>query len=322
MKPPITTLQAPGSPAPGTPRLALGPCQYFWPRPQIEQFYQEVADSPADIVYLGETVCSKRRELRPDDWIGIGRELTQTGKEVVLSTLTLLEARSEMGVVRRLCANGEFQVEANDVAAIKILHDAGLTFCTGPSVNIYNAATLRHYYRLGLRRWVLPVELGRETLSAILAEAQFEQTEHHGLETEVFTHGYLPLAWSARCFTARYHDLPKDQCQLRCLDYPSGLKVDTREGERFLNLNGIQTQSGRCCDLVSIWPQLVAAGADILRFSPLPEGTLQRLHALHQAMTIPSADSTSALGEEPDSCTGYWFGDPGMVHRHHPLQPA
>ncbi|AHE98234.1 U32 family peptidase [Thioalkalivibrio paradoxus] len=291
-----------------TPRLAVGPCQYFWSRDRVDAFYAEVADSRADIVYLGETVCAKRRELRPDDWIALGRELAAAGKEVVLSTLTLIEARSQMGVVRRLCGNGEFLVEANDVAAIQVLHELGLPFATGPSVNIYNAATLRHYHRLGLRRWVLPVELGREALTDVLTEARLP-----GIETEVFAHGRLPLAWSARCYTARYHDLPKDQCELRCLDHPAGITVATREGEEFLTLNGIQTQSGQVCDLVPAWSDLVVAGADILRFSPLPEGTLERLRTLRRALDGDSA-ADAALGRQAAAtCNGYWFGLPGMA---------
>jgi O2-independent ubiquinone biosynthesis protein UbiV len=290
------------------PRLALGPCQYFWPRGNVERFYRDIADSPVDIVYLGETVCAKRRELRPDDWIALGREMAAAGKEVVLSTLTLIEARSEMGVVRRLCSNGEFMVEANDVAAMQILHELALPFTTGPSVNIYNAQTLRHYHRLGLRRWVLPIELGREALQSILDEANLPE-----VETEVFAYGHLPLAWSARCFTARYHDLPKDQCGLRCIENPAGLAVHSREGERFLTLNGIQTQSGLVCDLLNAWREIVAAGAGILRISPMPTGTLAQIEALRRAFDGDDlALAARPEGQEP-TCSGYWYGEPGMT---------
>lgn len=294
------------------PRLSLGPCQYFWPRSELERFYAEVADSPVDIVYLGETVCAKRREFRPEDWVALGRELRAAGKEVVLSTLTLLESRSEMGVVRRLCDNGEFLVEANDVAAIQLLRERGLPFITGPAVNIYNAATLKLYRRLGLQRWVMPLELDRQALTGILTEAGPDLPE-----TELFAHGRLPLAWSARCFTARYHDLPKDHCGLRCLESPEGLPVYTQEGDRFLTLNGIQTQSGHVCNLLPEWRDLRDAGADILRLSPMPRDTITRLHAM--ARTIagdPEALEHVAAGQA-ESCNGYWYRKPGMYH-HHP----
>ncbi len=293
---------------PESPKLALGPCQYFWPRAEVERFYAEVAESPVDIVYLGETVCAKRRELRPEDWLALARELANAGKEVVLSTLTLIEARSEMGVVRRLCDNGEFMVEANDMAAVQLLHERGLPFITGPSVNIYNAATLARYHSLGLRRWVMPVELDRDALVAILAG-----TELPDLETEVLAHGRLPLAWSARCFTARYHDLPKDQCGLRCIEAPEGLAVHTREGERFLTINGIQTQSGHICNLLPAWRELVDAGADILRLSPLPTGTAARLEAVREAFRGNDAALAAINAQQPETCNGYWYGQPGMT---------
>src|SRR5690625_361493 len=124
-------------------RIAIGPVLYFWPRQTLESFYDAVADSPADIVYLGETVCSKRRELRPDDWIALGKELASVGKEVVLSTLTLIESRAELGVVKRLGDNGEFRVEANDLSAAYLLAQRSLPFVCGPAINVYNGYTLR-----------------------------------------------------------------------------------------------------------------------------------------------------------------------------------
>ena len=69
-----------------TLRLALGPVQYYWPKDKLVTFYREVADMPVDIVYLGETVCARRHELREDDWLSIASDLASTGKEVVLST--------------------------------------------------------------------------------------------------------------------------------------------------------------------------------------------------------------------------------------------
>ena len=48
-------------------RLSLGPLQYFWPRERVLAFYREAATWPLDVIYLGETVCSKRRELSTRD---------------------------------------------------------------------------------------------------------------------------------------------------------------------------------------------------------------------------------------------------------------
>ncbi len=291
-------------------RIAIGPCQYFWPREALDRFYDDVADSAADIVYLGETVCAKRREYRPEDWIAMGRELAAEGKGVVLSSLTLIEARSELGVVRKICDNGDFLVEANDVAAVQLLRERGLPFVAGPMMNIYNAAALTCYRRLGLQRWVTPVELGGQALSAILETAALP-----GLETEVLAHGPLPLAWSARCFTARYHDLPKDQCGLRCIEHPEGIPVHTRDGERFLTINGIQTQSGLPVDLLPVWEELQHAGADIIRISPAGNGTAALVNELAAAIGGDTSARQRIASRNTQGCNGYWYGQPGMYQQ-------
>lgn len=291
-------------------RIAIGPVLYFWPRETLEAFYQTIAASPAEIVYLGETVCSKRRSFRPDEWIALGRELAAAGKEVVLSTLTLIESRAELGVVKRLCGNGEFRVEANDLSAVQLLSEQGLPFVAGPAINVYNAHTLRALRRLGLSRWVMPFELSRNDLAAVLTQAG-ELGQREGLEVEVMGYGRIPLAYSARCFTARHHNLPKDQCELRCLNDPEGIPLRTQEGEPFLTINGIQTQSGRVYDLLPQWQDMQELGVDILRISPQPTGTAERVQALHaaihQGQPLPAVD--------PLACNGYWFGQPGMDYR-------
>ena len=54
-------------------KLALGPVLTYWARDVVFEFYQQVAEGPADIVYLGETVCSRRHELRLADWLALPR---------------------------------------------------------------------------------------------------------------------------------------------------------------------------------------------------------------------------------------------------------
>jgi len=160
-------------------RLSLGPIQYYWPKEKILDFYRSIESTPVDIVYLGETVCSKRRSLGFNDWIEIAERLQSAGKEVVLSTLALLEANSELGLVRKLCANGEFAIEANDMSAVQIL--AGKTdFIGGASLNIYNPRTLKILVGMGLTRWVMPVELSKSVL------AGFQKEMPAGIETEIF----------------------------------------------------------------------------------------------------------------------------------------
>lgn len=54
-------------------KYALGSVLYYWPKQELYDFYQQAAQSEADIIYLGETVCSKRREMKPADWIELAK---------------------------------------------------------------------------------------------------------------------------------------------------------------------------------------------------------------------------------------------------------
>jgi len=292
-------------------KLSIGPVQYFWQRQQVLDFYQQVADCPASIVYLGEVICSKRRLVKPGDWLAIGRELRQSGKEVILSSLTLLEAASEVSSLKKLCKNNEFMVEANDVTAIQFLSRAGISFVTGPSVNIYNHPTLRLLADKGMKRWVLPVELGLETLKDL------QEYRPGGVETEVFALGRLPLAYSARCYTARSHNLPKDNCQFKCIEYPDGRVLKTQENQAFLVLNGTQTQSALTHEGLAQLAELDALGVDVLRISPQHQGTFriielfsEALHGADLKLLLPELHSLLPLG----ACNGYLLKQAGMEY--------
>jgi len=292
-----------------TMKLSLGPIQYFWQRQRVLDFYQQVADCPAEIIYLGEVICSKRRLVKPEDWLAIGRELTQHGKQVILSSLTLLEAASEIASLKKLCHNDEFMVEANDISAVQLLSTSGKSFVTGPSFNIYNGRSLELLAKKGLKRWVLPVELGLETLRDLQAQRP------DGVETEVFALGRLPLAYSARCYTARSHNLPKDDCQFKCLDYPDGSLLKTREGQEFLVLNGIQTQSALTHQVLDQLSELRVLGVDVLRISPQHDHTLQITDIFHAVLNgAPATQLTERLtGLLPlGACNGYLLEQPGM----------
>jgi collagenase-like PrtC family protease len=294
---------------PARPRLSLGPIQYYWSTDKIHEFYSSIESTPVDIVYLGETVCSKRRSLRFKEWVEIGKQLQSAGKEVVLSTLALLEANSELGHVRKLCSNGEFAIEANDMSAVQML--AGkVDFVGGASLNIYNPRSLRILVGMGLTRWVMPVELSKS------AVAGFQKQMPARVESEAFAWGRLPLAYSARCYTARAHDVPKDACEYRCIDYPDGLVLSTREDEDFLVINGIQTQSAKVHNLVHELSDPVP-GVDIFRISPQSKDTAEVITVFDQVRSgALDADEASDKLEPLASvglCNGYWHDQAGMA---------
>ncbi len=291
------------------PKLSLGPLLYFWSREDVFRFYESIADTAIDIVYLGETVCSKRRLLKPEAWLQIASLLEKAGKEVVLSTLTLLEANSELSSLRKICDNDQYLVEANDMSAVQLM-SGKKAFVTGPSVNIYNSQTLDVLARSGLKRWTMQVELSKETLIAL------HQNRPAGVETEVFVFGRMPLAYSARCFTARAHNLPKDDCQFRCQDDPDGLLLRTREDESFLVLNGIQTQSAKTQNLIHEMNDFIDLEIDVLRISPQSENTKQVINVFDDCLQGKiSCDEAEKLLQNyilAGECDGYWHGQAGM----------
>jgi len=288
--------------------LSLGPLLYYWSRDDVLAFYDEAQRWPVARVYLGESVCSRRHLLRLSDWLALAENIASTGKEVVLSTQTLIESESDLKTLRRIVDDGRFQVEANEWGAVRLLSEAGVPFVAGPALNVYNHETLAVLAGLGAQRWLPPVEMSRATLSALLERAPA------GIETEVFAYGKLPLAYSARCFTARHYNLPKDDCQFRCLDYPDGLPLATREGAPFLTLNGIQTQSAGVYNLIGERTALRELNIASLRLSPQSRHMGRVVAAFHAALAdeaIP-ADWTRLMPGAP--VDGYWHGRAGLEH--------
>ena len=305
------------------PKIALGPLLYYWRRQDVINFYSGIARSPADIVYLGETVCARRHELRRDDWIGLAGDLAAAGKEVVLSAQVLLESEADLRMLRRLIGEGGFMIEANDLGAVGLLtRDSAdrdratgpaasaattgrIPFVAGPHLNIYNEATLAFYTGLGAVRWVPPLEASRELVALLHAGRP------NGLATEVFAFGRMPLAYSARCFTARHFGLNRDDCEYLCLDHPDGLDLSTREGRDFLVINGIQTQSARRQSLLSEMADLAALGIDAVRVSP------QSHHCDEILDAFAAARAGEAVTLRPEwspegYANGYWHGKAGI----------
>ena len=287
-------------------KLSLGPVLFYWERRTLLDFYAQMAEQPLDAITIGETVCSKRRAMSLDNWLGLGRELQQqSGAQILISGLALIEAASELSSLRRLCANGELRVEASDMGAVQILGSLGVEFVGGPALNVYNGHALAELHAAGLRRWVPPVECSGEQIHAVIEQAR--ELGIIDVETEVFAYGHMPLAYSARCFTARAENRPKDDCQFCCLNYPEGMSMLSQEGMPLFTLNGIQTMSGEASNLLADYASLRDCGVDLLRLSPRAEGmvdVVQAFDRVRKGATPPLAVA---------GCNGYWHGRPGML---------
>ena len=151
-----------------------------------------------------------------------------------------------------------------------------------------------------------------------------------GLQTEVFAYGRMPLALSARCFTARHYGLNKDDCQYRCLEHPDGLTLRTRESVPFLAINGVQTLSAQSCTLLPEVREMIALGIDAVRISPQSRHTDEVVAAFAAArdsggagsagVDSATAGATNTVSAPPAHwsaegfCNGFWHGKAGIEH--------
>ncbi|MEX9784826.1 U32 family peptidase [Providencia manganoxydans] len=280
-------------------QYSLGSVLYYWPKHKLYEFYQLAAQSDADIIHLGETVCSKRRAMKPADWIDLAKQLSTSGKQIILSTLALLQAPSELKEISKLVDNGDFLVEAHDFGVVNMLAERKLPFIAGHGLNCYNAQALNILLRQGMMRWCMPVELSRDWLINLLNQCD-ELKIRNKFEVEVMSYGYLPLAYSARCFTARSENRAKDDCETCCIHYPQGRKVLSQEQQQVFTLNGLQTQSGYCYNLGNEQTSMNDL-VDIVRISP---DSIDSLAVLTQFKANQTGKAPLPIDDK--DCNGYW----------------
>ena len=238
---------------------------------------------------------------------------TRPSTSFMLAKLSaLLESESDLKALRRLIDElAEIpgcMIEANDLGAVNLIQ--GKNFVAGPHLNIYNEAALATYARYGMKRWAPPLEATRTLVETLHRSKPAE------VETEVFVYGKIPLAFSARCFTARHYDLNKDDCQFKCLDHAEGLTLKTREGQDFLCINGIQTMSAQSYNLLHEVPDMLNMGIDIIRISPQKEHINEIITAFDAARRGEAINVNSKDWNPCGLVDGYWFGDAGIVQRH------
>ncbi|HUW97828.1 MAG TPA: U32 family peptidase [Acidiferrobacter sp.] len=291
-------------------KLALAPIPFFWTAEAVQAFYAEIAQTAVDIVYLGETVCYKRRGLRLPDWVAIGEMLVEHGKEVVLSSLVLVDGEVELKATRRLCANDRFLVEANDMSAVALRQ--GLPFVAGATLNLYNEDALTILAEAGASRFVAALELSGEALTRLRASGPAQ------IECEVLAFGRPALAYSARCFTARNFDRGKDACEWVCEQQPDGIAVATQEDASFLVINGLQIHAANPVNYITELETLRQARVDILRIAPEATGTATVIDAfrgaLDQRYTVDEALALLASPAHGEGANGYWRGVAGKTH--------
>ena len=242
--------------------LTLGPNVFNWTPENWRDFYFRIADeAPVSVVYLGETICSKRAPLFKDYYEAVCERLRAAGKTVVHSTLGETASQIDRRLVRDVCERTSDPIEANDASAAFYLR--GRPHFIGPLMNVYNEETLRFLASKGAQNICLPIELPFTATGVLCAAAAAENVT---IEVQVF--GRQSLALSARCYHARAHGRTKDTCRFVCENDPDGLVLATLERKPFLVANGVQTLSYEYLNLAQEIPALKAAGVSRYRLSP------------------------------------------------------
>ena len=292
---------------PSSSVLTMGPVLFNWPAETWRDFYFRIADeAPVDVVYVGETVCLKRMPFIEPHLADVAERLENAGKEVVFSTLALVMNAQERKALASMAAGDGYAVEVNDISALT--HLSGREHVIGPYINVYNEGTLTHLAKSGATRVCLPPELPESAFPALAAKAG-----ELNISLEVFAYGRMPLALSARCYHARSHNLTKDNCQFVCDQDPDGLSLRTMDAEDFLAINGIQTMSHSCQNLIPDMTRLQEKGISHFRLSPHSCDMVKVAELFRNVLDgeTGAEDANAALGElsfEAPFCNGYLHG--------------
>lgn len=273
--------------------LTLGPILFHWPAEQWRDFYFRMADeAPVNTVYVGEVVCSKRAPLNAPYFDVVRERLQKAGKTVVRASLAQVALDRDRQLVAQDMQETRVPVEVNDISAF--WHLAGRPCCVGPFLNVYSEDSLAFVVRKGATHVTLSPELPESALAVLGPVAK-----KLGVTLEIQVFGRMPLALSARCYHARAQGRIKDTCRYACAEDADGMALETLEGEAFLSINGIQTLSHTCLNLLPELSALRKIGFSAFRLSP-HSGDMVAVAKLFRAVldgTWDPVEASAALKE-------------------------
>jgi collagenase-like PrtC family protease len=291
-------------------KLTMGAVLFNWSPEKWRDFYFKIADeSPVDIIYVGETVCSKRTPLLNAVLPDVIDRLQKSKKEIVFSSLAMVMNKREATMMRNIADDDSFTIEVNDVSALPPLK--GRDHVIGPYINVYNEDTLQYLAEHGARRVCLSPEISFASAKILAAKGR---ECNSAIEMQVF--GRMPLALSARCYHARVHGLTKDNCQFVCNKDPDGMKLHTLDNQPFLAVNGIQTLSDSYLDLLPELQPMRDAGIKYFRLSPhdcdmVAVSRIYKEVLEHKTAPAEAAQKLRRLLPETRFSNGYFYGTAG-----------
>ena len=287
-------------------RLSVGPAPSSWGVEKLGGLYRDLARSPADDVYLGETVCPDR-SCFSDGWAGrIGEDLARAGKTVYASSLILVRDGEHCRAFRHL-AQQVGRVEINSAAFLGLARQ--YPAIGGAFLNVYNSVAARILAEAMIERIVLPCELGLESIISI--------TKQFDVATEVVVHGHIPIATSNMCPTARCFGWDDRNCREVCRQHPDGIVLEAGDRPMF-RIEGLQTLSAATYCLVEYLGELEQAGVDTVRILP-QRGQAARVVWVYRDVLDRRREPRDALEElkalSPTGlCNGWFLGKAGWVY--------
>lgn len=158
-------------------KISIGAVAGTWTRSATMAFYDAVALSSVDVVYIGTTIHSPQGGLQKRDCLAVARELTASGKEVVLSVRAAPQD-CDVEDFHTWIADSALPVEVSDARTFQLL--AGkVPLVIGMGMPCENKATLLRLVDMGAVRWVSPAvcrgEFVRMVSYARDADCEIEQ---------------------------------------------------------------------------------------------------------------------------------------------------
>ena len=183
-------------------KISVGAITGQWSRSAAMAFYDAVALSSANIVYLGVTNHTPHATLQRRDCLAVARELAADGKEVVLSARTAGDVRDAESF-RAWIEECGLPVEADDATTLRLLSGRA-QLVIGPGVPCENGTALKQLMELGARRWVIPAVCKGEVMQAL----SYGGNAGCEIELPVLSHRKFSR-WRCRVDACPYEDWPR-----------------------------------------------------------------------------------------------------------------
>ena len=221
-------------------KISIGALAGNWTRTATMAFYDAVALSPVDIVYIGTAIHSPLAGLRKRDCLAVARELAAGGKEVVLS-VRAAAGEGDADSFNAWIADCTLPVEVSDARTLQML-SGKVPLVIGAGVPCASAETLAELVGLGAKRWVTPAVCKGEVVKVLAYAAG----AHCEIEQAVLSPRHFSR-WQRRVEDCPYEGSPMHG--MPGCDRETSLKRDEPDW---------------AADLKMLW----TAGVEILRVTP------------------------------------------------------